>query len=239
MDVLVDKFNLNPTLLNKNIRSDVRVGTVKSTYLNSIGIQPLNKTGGLKEDFLKTQLTANTYFNYLKSYLNNSLNLSNGVVIVNGNEIRSIPDLFKMRGGSITIPFGAISNFTNKYEIKQQGELLENLIKSIEDRLNSSGKVFDSNSKKLLYDHLASFKKIEGKLIKAIKYAEKYLDLILNFKDSDKTDILNLNHMKKFIDMRNSLEEKTNVTKEHLFEAINKVIDTISDNNTNKDQYKF
>ena len=45
--------------------------------------------------------------------------------------------------------------------------------------------------------------------------------------------------MKKFIDMRNSLEEKTNVTKEHLFEAINKVIDTISDNNTNKDQYKF
>jgi hypothetical protein len=235
LQVIVDLFNRNLALLNKNYKE----GSIKgeypgaygSPYLTSIGVKeklyPKSSIGFTQSSVMGYSQNVSTYFNSLKNYTVDIANNANHTLLIHGhpvsspNEIRVIlrpsdapspsspSDVFGMAGGRGILNVGSISDYSNKYEIKPQGPLLETLIKALDTKLSAAGKKFDPADKKLLFDHLQSFKETEIKLYKAITYVEKYLSIILNFQDYDPTGVINLTHLQKFVDLRDSYFNKS------------------------------
>ena len=237
LEVIINLFNRNLALLNTDYTDgQIQIeypGHYGNQYLSAIGIQPrfnFRNNSILPGTIVNLTNTVTNYWNQIKNYTSSIVSTdSNGVIQIYRQPINNLTNfkLLMMRGGGI-LNIGSISDYSKKYEIKQQGPLFETLINSLVTKLSAVGKNLTPEDKKHLYDHIENFKETELKLYKAIMYTEKYLELILNFKQNDPNQVLNLSHLKKFVESRESYFNKSIKKSDNILIVIGEIVSEIS-----------
>ena len=109
---------------------------------------------------------------------------------------------------------------------KEQYYALKSMLDGLEHVLQSNGKSLDTYTKQQIEQHLESYKKSEEKLIKAIRYADKYLDLIHIFKEHDPENVLSIDHLKAFVEAREKYFDKTMGKQNDILNAIERILTT-------------
>jgi predicted oxidoreductase len=89
------------------------------------------------------------------------------------------------------------------------------------------GKIIDSNTEMEFKNHIEKYKDAENKLVKAITYANKYVDLIELFNEVDTQNVLSIDHLKAFVEARNNYFDKTESRQNSIIFAIRKIADDV------------
>jgi hypothetical protein len=249
LSMLVDKVNSNPAILNKNYISKNSVdlndhGTRFSSWnLTARGLRPrvmFKKGDNLSQiNILRhSGLLVSNLLN-LRSIVNNRIAFVPGSgLVVGGVPVGVNSPLFvgvgQYGGAAVVVPSfqyypSSPSAVPNDEGLREQYSLLKNLFYSVEKQLESKGKNFDGNTKQYIETYLENFKNTESKLIKAIRYADKYLDLLDIYQNNDPENVLNMEHLKKFVDAREQYFDKTINKQNTLLNAIQTIINKIDD----------
>ena len=99
----------------------------------------------------------------------------------------------------------------------------------IKSGLTSKGKSFSTDTEKQFEEHLEQFRKIEDKLLKAIRYSDRYLDILNIYKDYDHENILNVDHLKSFVTKREHYFDKTIGKQNTILGAIEQIANSVND----------
>jgi len=243
LEILVNKINSNPSILNKQY--DTRYKFDADDYNNRFSSWTLSARGISPRVMLKKNPTQpiniirhigliNNSLLTMRSNINNRLSINPlGGIIINGFPISSLnyPVVFSQYGGAAIQMIPAVSNDS---DIKEHYPLIQNLFNSVEKMLQNKGKNFDPYTKKQIEDHLISYKNNEAKLIKAIRYADKYIDLLDIYKEYDSQNVLSMDHIKSFVSARENYFDKTINKQTTILDVIERLANTINDTLDNK-----
>ena len=103
--------------------------------------------------------------------------------------------------------------------------LMDESFKSFITSLKSHGKDLDSSDMKHINELIADLKEKENKLFKAAIYTDKYVRLIGALGQSDNTSVVKLDHVKDFVDRRNSYFGKVGKKQDDLFSILKALAD--------------
>lgn len=237
LQMLVTKINSNPAILNKQHNANYAFDPVDhlnhfaSWTLAARGIRPrviLRKNKNQQINIVREIGLINSSLLNIRSLVNNRVSFIPGSGLV----IRGIPVsvgspiVFGQIGGSTIRMVSAVSNDD---EIRDHYPLIKNLLVASEKMLNAKGKDFDANTKIQIEKHLESYRNSENKLIKAIRYADKYIDLLDIYKEYDHEEVLSMDHLKSFVDARERYFDKTIGKQNDLLSAIERIATTVSE----------
>lgn len=236
LGMLISKVNSNPSILNKNYNTPYGFDAVdhqdafKGWGLTAMGLKPRlmieqNKDasyiGRLSNVISSNLLTLGTS---MKQYIT----LDNkGGILVGGLPYALYPHMsIKMYGGG-----EGDEMYGGNYAVRSSGQtqlrqnypLLKTLFDYVEKRIESKGKSLDSVTKTQIAEHLEKYKQYEEKLFKAIRYTDKYLDLVEIYGHYDKDNILSIDHLKKFVEARDKYYNKANGKQNEVVNAIEQV----------------
>ena len=220
---LVNKVNSSPAILNENYFNTKNFNSNDIRFANwtPYGLTPriMMNSNFSTEIARKSDYMINN-FARLRTNVQRRLHiLPNGVLSVYGNpyiRVGAVP--YVMMGGRATIE--------DEIFIKQ-GEDLEDLVKGTLSKLRSIGKTVDSNTEMEFKNYIEKYKDAENKLVKAITYANKYVDLIELFNEVDHQNVLNIDHLKAFVEARNNYFDKTESRQNSIFSAIQRIADDV------------
>ena len=111
----------------------------------------------------------------------------------------------------------------------KQSSLLQNLLTHAENKLKSMGKTLDIDTRNEIEKHMRQYKDAENKLHRAIAYTDKYIDLIQLFKEYDNSNLLNMDHLKSFVEAREKYFDKTETRQNSIISVIQQMADRIID----------
>ena len=238
LEILVNKINSNPSILNKQYDTRYKFDTddytsrFSSWTLSARGISPrvMLKQNSMQPINIIRQigLINNSLLN-MRSNVNNRLRINPlGGIFINGFPMSTLnyPIVFSQYGGASIQMIPAVSNET---EIKEHYPLINNLLNSAEKMLQNKGKAFDPNTKTKIEEHLKSYKDSEAKLIKAIRYADKYIDLLDIYKEYDEHNVLSMDHIQSFVKARENYFDKTINKQNNILNVIERFANTIND----------
>lgn len=236
LNMLVQKVNSNPAILNKQYNTGYKFDPVDhrnrfaSWSLSARGIQPrviLKNTPGQQINIVREVNLLNNSLLSLRSSVNNRLSLVNGGFFIRGAPINfgSVPIM--IGGSAIQLMHAHPSN--DHAEIKEHYPLIKGLLHITEVALQTKGKALDSDTKNQIEKHLESYRNSEEKLIRAIKYADKYIDLLDVYKQYDNENILSIDHLKSFVEARERYFDKTIGKQNDLLSAIESIGASISE----------
>lgn len=243
LEILVNKINSNPSILNKQYDTRYKfdandyTNRFSSWSLSARGISPrvmLKQNSNQPINIIRQIGLINNSLLTMRSNINNRLSINPlGGIIINGFPISSLnsPIVFSQYGGAAIQMIPAVSKET---EIKEHFPLIQNLFNSVEKMLQNKGKNFDPYTKKQIEDHLISYKNNEAKLIKAIRYADKYIDLLDIYKEYDSQNVLSMDHIKSFVSARENYFDKTINKQTTILDVIERLANTINDTLDNK-----
>ena len=103
--------------------------------------------------------------------------------------------------------------------------LMDESFKSFITSLKSHGKDLDSSDMQHINTLIADLKEKENKLFKAAIYTDKYVRLIGALGQSDNTSVVKLDHVKDFVDRRNSYFDKVGKKQDDLFAILKALAD--------------
>ena len=236
LNLLVGKINANPAILNPEYNA--RYNFDADDHMNSF------KGWGLA-NILKPRVMIETnnnlgYVTRLSNVITSNLvsigNISRNRVSVgpSGNVLvlgmPFWPVSYKLYGGSDEMVGGGhiMSNY-NQNQIKENYPLLKMMFGSIESNIQKRGKSLDSATKQNIEQHLEKYRQTEEKLFKAIKYADKYIDLVELYGQYDSDRVLSIDHLKKFVEARDKYLNKTSGKQNDILSAIEQLTRSVVD----------
>lgn len=194
LNMLVKKVNSNPAVLNKDYS-----GATDATRINNpdafVGSR-LHRMG------VKARLTAPTLSVSSVDKLANGIKESNariGITLGYPGLYGFSTKLNLMSGG------GSLEDFEAKVSdvTKQTGHIIQNHFLALHARLQKHGKEIEKSDHDKILNLIDSLKKSEEKLYKATLYTEKYARLLEVHGQKDATSVLNMDHLRQFVDNRN------------------------------------
>ena len=218
--MLIRKVNSNPAILNKNYNNKFNSNNYSNFFrrwsmFDIITPIPIHKRTFSEENILRQTHDLKNNLAIFRRNINNSttIDIKTGRILING-----IP--YTLNLGVLTGGSNIEMTLNDNSPLKESYPVLKGMLLSLEDALKNKGKLFDSNTKKQIEDHLENFRKLEDKLIKSIKYVDKYIDLINIHKQYDPEDNLTIEHLQKFIQFRENYFDKTENKQDQLISAI-------------------
>jgi hypothetical protein len=237
LEMLVDKINSNPAILNKqynagyNFDPTDHTSRFSSWSLTARGMRPRV----IFKNMSNQQINIIRQIGLITSSLLNIRSLANNRVAFipgSGLVIRGIPiavssplSFMQIGGASVQM----VSAVPNDDIVKEHYPLLKNLLDASEKMLQSKGKSIDGYTKQQIEQHLESYRRSEEKLIKAIKYSDKYIDLLDIYKEYDSENILSMDHLKSFVEARESYFDKTIGKQNDLLSAVERIVTTVNE----------
>jgi len=140
------------------------------------------------------------------------------------------PVSYKLYGGSDEMMGGShiVSNY-NQNQIRENYPVLKMMLGSIESSIQKRGKSLDASTKQHINDYLEKYRESEEKLFKAIKYADKYIDLVELYGQYDSDKVLSIDHLKKFVEARDKYLNKTSGKQNDILSAIEQLTRSVID----------
>jgi hypothetical protein len=222
---LVNKVNSSPAILNDNYfdTKNFNPNDIRFNNWTPYGLTPriMMNSNFSTELARRFDLMGNKFARY-RGNIQRKINVlpNNGGIVLNGQPFRVLPAaIYMIGGGRATI--------TEDDVFTKQGDDLENLVKGTLIKLKSMGKIIDSNTEREFKIHIEKYKDAENKLVKAITYANKYVDLIELFNEVDTQNVLSIDHLKAFVEARNNYFDKTESRQNSIISAIRKIADDV------------
>lgn len=234
LDLLVTKINSNPAILNKQYNASHNydpvdhVNRFTSWSLSLRGLRPrvIIKDTKDKINIIRQSSLLNNSLLNLRTIVNNRVSFIPGSGLVIGG----VPfPIFStgMTGGAAFQLIPSVN--TNQNEIREHYPVIKGLLYAAEKTLQSKGKSIHEDTKKQIELHLENFRKSEDKLIRSIKYADRYIDLLNIYKIYDSNDILTMDHLKSFVEAREGYFDKTMGKQNNLLNAIESLLTTVNE----------
>jgi hypothetical protein len=224
LDLLVAKVNQNPAILNENYFDSSHFDPTDQAFRfknwTPYGLQPrIFRKVDVSSDIHRQASFITSNFARSRGFAQRRLTLLPGSALLhNGVPFSMGANLsFIMHGGS----------HDESEKIAKHGAFLEQLLQNTERNLNAMGKSLDVNTKMQIQKYIAQYKDSENKLIKAITYADKYIDLINVFKQYDNANTLNVDHLKSFVEARDKYFDKAESRQNTIISAIQQVADQV------------
>lgn len=235
LQLLVTKINSNPAILNKQYNANHNYDPVdhanrfKSWSLSLRGIHPRVIIKDVKDKIniiRQSSLLNNSLLN-LRTIVNNRISLVPNVGLVIGGVPIPIMSGVNQFGGAALQLIPSVN--TNQNELREHYPVIKGLLYAAEKTLESKGKTIHPETKKQIELHLENFRKSEDKLIRSIKYADRYIDLLNIYKSYDSNDILTMDHLKSFVEAREGYFDKTIGKQNNLLTAIESLLSTVNE----------
>jgi hypothetical protein len=236
LNLLVNKINANPAILNPEYNArytfdaEDHMNSFKNWTLASI-LKPRVMVETNNDLSYITRLS-NVVATNLVSIANISRNRvsvgPSGNVLVLGMPFW--PVSYKLYGGSDEMIGGGhvLSNY-NQNQIRENYPVLKMMLGSIESSIQKRGKSLDASTKQHINDYLEKYRESEEKLFKAIKYADKYIDLVELYGQYDSDKVLSIDHLKKFVEARDKYLNKTSGKQNDILSAIEQLTRSVID----------
>ncbi len=236
LNLLVNKINANPAILNPEYNArytfdaEDHMNSFKNWTLASI-LKPRVMVETNNDLSYITRLS-NVVATNLVSIANISRNRvsvgPSGNVLVLGMPFW--PVSYKLYGGSDEMMGGShiVSNY-NQNQIRENYPVLKMMLGSIESSIQKRGKSLDASTKQHINDYLEKYRESEEKLFKAIKYADKYIDLVELYGQYDSDKVLSIDHLKKFVEARDKYLNKTSGKQNDILSAIEQLTRSVID----------
>lgn len=204
LDLLVTKVNQNPAIINENYFESSQLNPLEQgfRFRNWIRAKQLNPRIILKRDDslnIKREsefITSNFARN--RSIVQRRLALTPNGILTNGVVFGGNPVVFSVQVGGDGV----------NEKLSKHADHLKNLLKHVENKLQIMGKTLDVNTKEQIRKHIAQYEDAENKLFRAIAYSEEYIKLIEDYKEYDKNNVLNMDHLKSFVEARDKYFDK-------------------------------
>ena len=224
LTMLVNKVNQNPAILNEN-------------YFNSnvfdISDQEHRFAGWTPYPGMKSRIMIKT--NFPADIARQTTFISNNFIRFRNNiqrKLAIIPGVGLSVYGTPyhgVLPFMMVGGSSEDEIFQKQGDQLEKLIEVTVHNLKSSGKTLDADTEMQIKKHIAQYKDSENKLVKAITYADKYIQLTQLFKENDTQNVLNMDYLKSFVEARDKYFDKTETRQHSIISLIQNIGDQILD----------
>ena len=107
-------------------------------------------------------------------------------------------------------------------------ELIEKQFNSFITTLKAANKDLEAGDKESITKMISDLKTTESKLLKSAIYTSKYNDLVSVFSETDSKGVISLDHLKKFVDNRNSYFEKTTKKQDSLMSIVKSMVEAIA-----------
>ena len=235
LNMLIRKINSNPAILNKNYNNKFNLNTYAEHFkgwslIDVINPVPVYKVQFNAPNILRQSHNLRNDLSSLRQSINQNITFDfiNGKVLLGG--IPFTIGLGALHGGSIM----QIQSIPDDIPLKESYPTLKGMFFSLENALKNSGKFFDEDTKKQIEDNLENFKQVEEKLIKSIKYTDKYVDLINIHKKYDPEDVLTMDHLETFIKLRENYFDKTKDKLDLLMSAVETLTLKVEESNKTK-----
>lgn len=234
LTLLVTKINSNPAILNKQYNASHMYDPVDHTNrftswsLALRGLRPrvIIKDTKDKINIIRQSSLLNNSLLNLRTIVNNRVSFIPGSGLVIGG----VPIPFFSTGMTGGASFQLIPSVnTNQNEIREHYPVIKGLLYAAEKTLQSKGKNIHEDTKKQIELHLENFRKSEDKLIRSIKYADRYIDLLNIYKTYDSNDVLTMDHLKSFVEAREGYFDKTMGKQNNLLNAIESLLTTVNE----------
>ena len=245
LTMLVNKVNSNPAILNKNHvvkyvdDFDNQRKRFENWSLSRYGLNPRillsnSNNGSNTINVINISRHINSLNNSLldlRTSVNGKISFAQGSGLrINGVLMPIVNGLlgFQNGGGSVKLLPNTI-NVTNDELIKLNYPVMKSLFIAMKNGLTSKGKSFSPDTEQQIDAHLEQFKKLEEKLVKAIRYSDRYLDILNIYKDYDSENILNVDHLKSFVTKREHYFDKSIGKQNTILGAIEQIANSVSD----------
>jgi hypothetical protein len=240
LNLIVNKINNSPTILNSSIVGNPNIdledmrASFRGTYGASIGLVPGINRAKISEinsnllrhtDIVRMGLIHLRKASEAKMVLLNGSLFSMGIPFVIGGRT-------ELRGGALV---QMVTTPTPQAALPvENASLLKNLFEISIKKLASMGKTLGAADNEQLMRHLEDYRRTEDKLMKAIKYVDKYISLIEVYKQYDRDNILTVDNLKKFVEARTKYFDRTenklvtvvDLLRNTIDEALNKAEET-------------
>jgi hypothetical protein len=221
---LINKINKNPIILNpnyqsKNVNKSTSLQNKYGLYKRTFSINPDNIQMTQFLDFLMKQK------NNVVSMVNSSgIRFNNGILNFRGNNITSIADFLKIR--PFAFPIGQIggSNNLDVTNITKQASYFRIIFEKIKDLLNVKGKTMAPDTIFQIDKYIKSYEKAENILYESFRYIDKYLQIIYDYKDLDKDNVLSLEHISSFVTARDTALSKIDTKHKFIYDILTDII---------------
>lgn len=107
-------------------------------------------------------------------------------------------------------------------------ELIEKQFNSFITTLKAANKDLEAGDKESITKMISDLKTTESKLLKSAIYTSKYNDLVSVHSETDSKGVISLDHLKKFVDNRNSYFEKTTKKQDSLMSIVKSMVEAIA-----------
>ena len=220
LDLLVNKINSNPAILNTNYicktnnNNNYSTNQFNDTRLAAYGIKGINTNR-------YTNINNIQRINYLVTdktrYFLNLVDkvLINHPIISNNNNLPYIYN--NMYGGSNTSQ-SILTEFNPSYEI------ISDIFNGLNNHLKAQNKQITPADLREINNLLENLRKSETKLIKVISYLEKYFDVISLYKNYDSNNVLSIDHIRTFSDKTKNTSQILTNTHDKLFLLLSKIV---------------
>ena len=228
LTMLVNKINSSPAILNKHYvvkyADDLnhQASRFTSWTLSARGMVP---RAVVVSNYSRQISSLNDSLLGLRHHVNGRIAFVPGSgLVINGVSIPVMNGL-QFGGGSVKM----MPHVSENDSLRASYPVIKNLYHGIKGSLASKGKSFGADTEKQFEHNLEQFRKIEEKLIKAIYYSDKYLDVLSIYKDYDHENILNMEHLKSFVEKREHYFDKTIGKQNTILGAIEQIVNSVND----------
>lgn len=230
LEMLVAKINGNPAIINENYFESKNFDD-KDYSSHFVGWTPY----GLKPRYIfKSSLSTDMARQF--AFISNGLNRMRSsaqrrIVYVPGNGILLNGNPFKIGGTPYFMRGGRAPMLDNNedFYFAKQSDIIENLLNTLKHKINLFGKNLDADTLRNIDTYLKQYKDSENKLMKAIKYTDRYIDLIEIYQEYDNSHILSVDHLKSFVEARDKYFNKTENRQNTLLNVLQSISDSVLD----------
>jgi hypothetical protein len=222
LDLLVTKINQNPAIINENYFESSKLnpyerhhrfkGWVRAGLLNPRIIYKKDENLNREIGFISSNFARNREIVQRRLALTPNGIVNNGVLL---SLVGGVP-VFQVGGDGIN------------ENLSKHADHLKNLLKHVETKLQIMGKTLDVNTKEQIRKHIAQYEDAENKLFKAIAYSEEYIKLIEVYKEYDKNNVLNMDHLKSFVEARDRYFDKAESKQVSVISTLKEIGDSIN-----------
>jgi hypothetical protein len=236
---LVNKVNSNPAILNENYvgaiipNEDIDL-PFRNTHFYKLGLRPRRYP---KDDtlvnFTRQSNMIISNFNNLRINSQYRMNIGPMGLMQNGL-LYTIPTTYingGLIGGGIMVnaapvPAYNIIQNVDKFPFRQYPEL-KAIAHSLEERMKVFGKHLSRGNKEQLEKELNTYRASEEKLFKAIKYVDKYIDLLTD-KQYDKENNLTMSHLEDFVNEREKYFARTEMGQSNVINTMMSLAESVT-----------
>jgi hypothetical protein len=224
LDLLVDKINSQPAILNEKY-----MGPNKVNYKQDDPNSLLSKYG------IKSYYQDETFLNIdrledLMTRQNNKIAVKFGIPGMFGNY-----QVYNLTGGRINNTDDIINIYNSKLkdDNKLSGNILSKTYAGLKSILNKYNKTIDKENDEKIIELFDNYNKIETKLARLITTTDKYAQLLEIYGDVDGNSVLTFENLNELVQNRNKVFTKVVKRENNLFSILRTLVDAINKGTNN------